>query len=292
MKPDLIAAVSHVAFRVADPEACVESATSLIGLRESERRGDSVFLTHSAAHHSLQYIAAGENALDHMGFQASSPGALAEVRGRVEAAGLRILDREPDGPVGESFTFAGPEGFAIEVHTEMGEVEAPRGTAAAPNRLGHFNINPRQVEPSRRLFAEVLGFATSDEVGAGDGYFMRCNADHHAIAILSGHGWFHHQAWEVQSAVDLGHVGDLLDERGERLLWGPVRHGVGRNVAAYFRDPTGSVVELYTDMERIEADDAEPRRWDPGDSRWYSLWTDFRPPNFREYGVPPAPLPA
>lgn len=293
MRADLVAAVSHVAFRVADPEACVEHATALIGLRESERSGASVFLTHDASvHHSVEYIAAAENGLDHMGYEARSPEALAELRRRVEAAGLPILDREPAGPVAESFTFLGPEQFAIEIHTPIGPPAdpPPPGLVAAPNRLGHFNVNPREVEPSRALYADVLGFRVSDEVGDGDGYFMRCNADHHAIAILAGHGWFHHQAWEVQSVVDLGHVGDLLDERGERLLWGPVRHGVGRNVAAYFRDPTGSVVELYTDMERIEADDAEPGRWDPDDNRWYSLWTDFRPPSFREYGVPPAPL--
>jgi catechol 2,3-dioxygenase len=289
VKPDLVAAVSHVAFQVADVEACVETATSLVGLRQSESRGDSVFLTHGGPHHSLEYIAAGADRLDHMGFEVTGTEALAEIRRRVEAGGHRILDDAVAGPVGDGFRFVAPEDFVIEVHTRMDAADpAPTGTATAPNRLGHFNINPREVEPLRRVFAEVLGFRVSDEVGAGDGWFMRCNADHHAIAVLGGQGMFHHQAWEVQSVVDLGHVGDLLDERGERLLWGPVRHGVGRNVAAYFRDPAGAVIELYTDMERIE-DDAEPGHWDPTDNRWYSLWTDFRPPNFRDYGVPPAP---
>jgi catechol-2,3-dioxygenase len=289
MRPELVAAVSHVAFRARDPEACAEVATSLIGLGETERRGDSIYLTHGTPHHSLEYIAAGENALDHMGFEVTSEAALEELHRRVETAGLEVLEREPAGPVSRSFSFAGPEGFVVELHTPMGEVDPPAGSATAPNRLGHFNINPREVEPLRALFADLLGFATSDTLG-DDGFFMRCNADHHAVALLPGHGWFHHQAWEVQSIADLGHLGDLLDERGERLLWGPVRHGIGRNIAAYFRDPAGAVIELYTDMERIEGE-SETKHWDPAGDRWYSFWTDFRPPQFRELGVPPAATP-
>jgi catechol 2,3-dioxygenase len=287
MRPELIGSVSHVAFRAADPEACVEVATGLVGLRESERSGDSVFLTHGAPHHSLQYIAAADNSLDHMGFEVTSDEALAEIRRRVEAANLPVIDRAPEGPVADSFTFLAPEGFAIEVHTPMGEIAPPSRYTAAPNRLGHFNLNPHHSRPLQALFGELLGFATSDRLGE-DGYFMRCNADHHAIAILPGNGWFHHQAWEVQSIADLGRVGDLLDERGERLLWGPVRHGIGRNIAAYFRDPAGAVIELFTDMERIEGD-SETKYWDPAGDRWYSFWTDFRPPDFRDLGVPPAP---
>jgi catechol 2,3-dioxygenase len=293
VRPNLIEAVSHVAFRVSDLEACVECATSLVGLCETERREDRVFLTHGGPHHSLEYIAGAENQLDHMGFQVTGTDALSEVRRRVAEAGYEILEREVEGPVDAGFSFVGPESFVIEIHTPMRAAHpVPAATTTAPNRLGHFNINPREVEPMRRLFAEVLGFRVSDEVGDREGWFMRCNSDHHAIAILAGSGTFHHQAWEVQSAIDLGHVGDLLDERGERLLWGPVRHGVGRNIAAYFRDPAGAVIELYTDMDRIESDDAEPGRWDPSDNRWYSLWTDFRPAGFREYGVAPAPLEA
>jgi hypothetical protein len=86
----------------------------------------------------------------------------------------------------------------------------------------------------------------------------------------------------VQSIADLARLGDRVHEYGQFLLWGPVRHGVGNNIAAYFADPCGVVVEYYTDMQKIYNDsDYEPIVW--GDE-WRSLWmqttaTEFRRPH-------------
>jgi catechol-2,3-dioxygenase len=287
MNPDLVQAVSHVALQVTDVDASSEFASALIGLRESGRSADRVFLTHDDSHHSVEYISGETNALDHMGFEVTGPEALREIRSRVENAGLEIVEEDLAGPIEDGFLFVGPDGFGIEVHLPMGKAgQVPLGVAAAPNRLGHFNINPVEVEPSRRMYSDVLGFLVSDWVGDGDGCFMRCNTDHHAIAIVPGPGTFHHQAWEVKSIADLARAADLLNERGQRTLWGPVRHGVGNNIAVYFREPAGDVIELYTDMDKIETSDAEPGHWDPTDPLWYSRWTDFRPSDFRTFGVP------
>lgn len=286
MIPDLVKSLSHVAFRVSDLEANVAVAETLIGLVERERDGESVYLSHDTSHHSLKYIQDSVDRLDHVAFEAVGPEALAELRRRVEAAGYEILDRPLDGPLADGFQFVGPEELVVELHTGAVALEAPAGAVVAPNRIGHFNINPVEVGPMYRLFTDLLGFRVSDQVGEEAGFFLRCNSDHHAVAILPGRGSFHHLAWEVKGFGNLVRVADLLNERGERTLWGPLRHGAGRNVAVYFTEPAGSVVELYTDMDRIESSDAEVVRWDPEDSHWYSLWTDYRPSGLRELGVP------
>ncbi len=88
--------------------------------------------------------------------------------------------------------------------------------------------------------------------------------------------------------AELGRLADLLDQHRLRLLWGPVRHGAGNNIAAYFLEPAGSVVEYYADMEQIlEEGTFQPRTWQSTDPRWYTLWTAGRPAGFRDHGLWP-----
>lgn len=115
---------------------------------------------------------------------------------------------------------------------------------------------------------------------------MRCNADHHGIAILPGKGTFHHHAWQAQSVVDLTKLGDRLNAVNRDLIWGPVRHGAGHNIAAYYVEASGAVVELYTDLEQIYNDDRAPIIWGAEDN-WWNMWSDYRPLEFRDFGLHP-----
>jgi hypothetical protein len=133
----------------------------------------------------------------------------------------------------------------------------------------------------------VLDFRVSDVVEAGR--FLRCNVEHHGIAVLPGPGRLHHHAWEVRDIGEIVRLGDLLDRRGERLMWGPIRHGAGNNIAAYLIDPAGVVVEYYTDMQRIYDENHIAGQWTMDDPRSYSLWAPIPPPgDFMGLGAPPA----
>jgi catechol 2,3-dioxygenase len=289
-RPPVIAAVGHVALRVRDLESAVSAATRVMGLRESERDADTAYLTHGQAHHSLQYIAGTEDATDHIGLEAAGEWALDEIRARVERHGLRVVSDEPlDRGIADGFAFAGPEGFVYEVYTGMRNDEpAYYATGVRPTRLGHVTLNPRNPEAQRDFFVEVLDFRVSDIID-GEGFFLRCNAEHHGIGLLKGPGVLHHHAWQVSSIADLARLGDMLDEHGQSLLWGPLRHGAGNNIAAYFDEPAGTVVEYYTDMEHIYDESGfTPRTWDAVDSRWYALWAPGRPDGFRAHGLAPA----
>jgi hypothetical protein len=73
---------------------------------------------------------------------------------------------------------------------------------------------------------------------------------------------------------------------GRELIWGPVRHGAGHNIAAYYVETSGAVVELYTDLEQIYDDARPPVVWG-ADENWYNKWSSFRPEEFRTFGIPP-----
>lgn len=284
----VIAAVGHVALRVRDLDAALWTATEIMGLREAERRDGWVYMTHGDPHHSIQYREDDVDAVDHIGLQAADAEALEEIRLRLDRAGIAPLAERPLDPMlGDGLAFALPEDFAVEVYVGMPGGEPLQGSAGVrPLRFGHVNLTARDPDAIISVLREVLDFRLSDIVAGGA--FLRCNVDHHGIAVLSGPGVLHHHAWEVSGIADLARLGDRLEETGRHLAWGPVRHGAGRNVAAYFREPAGTIVEYYCDMERIYDEDGhEPVTWEMEGQRWYSLWSPGIPEGFADHGVPP-----
>lgn len=283
----LISEMGYVGIRTPDVEASVWDAVNLLGLQESGRAGDSVFLTAAGLHHELVYTHDTANAVDRFGLVAKNVEALHEIRRRVDKEGLHVLTSQPTTPgVAEGFSFVGPEGFVFEIYTGMETAERRVGDFG-PDRYGHFNFHPRDTKSMMLFLARVLDFRLSDVIGDDYAYFMRCNADHHGIAILPGQGTLHHHAWQTQSVQDLVRLGDRLHPTGRELIWGPVRHGAGHNIAAYYVETSGAVVELYTDLEQIYDDDRPPVVW-AQDDNWYNMWSDRRPDDFRRFGIPPA----
>lgn len=287
----VITGINHVALRVRDVEAAVKTAEDLMGLRVVEEDGDRVYMTDGAPHHSLVYVEADTDAVDHIGLVASGPEVLAQLRERLEAAGHEVVSDTPlNAATEDGFAFAGPEGFVFEVACGHGRLEPsrrPRNSRAS--RFGHVTFTCADPAPMIRLCLEQLEFRLSDIVGEGG--FMRCNVDHHGIGVFPGETQLHHYAWEVQSIVQMSELADLVDARGESMLWGPGRHGPGNNIATYYTEPCGMVVELYTDMQRIYDDTTfEPGNWVTEGHKWFSLWSPHVPDGFFDLGLPPAQL--
>jgi catechol 2,3-dioxygenase len=284
----VITEIGHVSLRVRDLDAAVESATGLLGLAVTERDPDQIWLTHGEQHHSLHYVAAEVDAVDHVGLVAADAEAVAEIRSGLDEHGATPLRDGPDGPgVEDGFAFRGPEGAVFEVYAKMDRIrpEPPAG-GVRPLRLGHVNYFPRDPKVMQRFLVDLLDFRITDT--AGDGAFLRCNVDHHGIGVFPGPGLLHHCAWEVPSMVEVAAFADLVDRRGGSVLWGPMRHGAGRNIATYFQEPSGMVVEYYAEMERIY-DDANhvPKDWDVDGHKWLTLWgPQGLPEGFTELGLP------
>jgi catechol 2,3-dioxygenase len=289
----VISGVGHVAIRVTDLDGAVEFATHVFGLSVADRSDDSVRLSCDRNHHNLEYIRGSYNAVDHVGLLARDRHAVSEIRSRVEVAGWRVVSDGPLGPgVEDGFAFEGPGSFVFEIYSRMRKI-VPGGsfTGVQPNRFGHVNFFLHEATAMKALLTETLDFRVSDRIsedGSELGVFLRCNADHHGIGVFQGDDVLNHYAWEVSSIADLATLADVMDRRGAAVLWGPVRHGMGRNIALYLQEPSGLVVEYYTDMQRIY-DEATyvPGEWDTGGHKWYSLWAPGFPEGFMGLGLPP-----
>jgi catechol 2,3-dioxygenase len=288
MRASVIAGIGHVALRVSDLERAVQLGTQIMGLRASRTTADEADLTCGSARYALQLRRDSVDACDHIGLEAEGPEALAEIRRRLDVAGIPLAS---DGPLDEALThglaFELPGRVLVEVYTGMPQDQPDYvPTGVRPTRFAHVNVYVPDPKPTLDALVGILDFRISDYIRGGA--FTRCNADHHGIAVLPGASKLHHHAWEVPSIADLGRLGDVLHASGTSLIEGPVRHGIGQNIAAYFEGMAGEVVEYYTDMEVIHDDDAHvPGDWTVEGTEWYTRWTPRMPSDhFRSLGSP------
>ena len=159
-----------------------------------------------------------------------------------------------------------------------------------PRRLGHVVIGTPDPLGTVPIY-QALGFRVSDVV-AGLATFMRCSPDHHNFLVAPGRvPYLNHYALEHDDFDSLARAATvfLRNHGDDRQIAGPGRHMVGGNQFWYMLDPSGSFFEFFSDMDRIEDDDAWEIRtdWDLADS--WSLWGDkdqpevfFNPPDMEE----------
>jgi catechol-2,3-dioxygenase len=80
----------------------------------------------------------------------------------------------------------------------------PHGLPFKIAKIGHIVLNVRDLGRSVHFYTQVLGFSVSDvyppEIVPGGMAFMRCNTDHHGVALVgslaqeSPHIELHHVA--------------------------------------------------------------------------------------------------
>jgi len=126
-----------------------------------------------------------------------------------------------------------------------------------PRRLGHFVLGTPHFTEATTFFFDGLGFKVSDSL---DGViaFLRCSTDHHNIGVVeSPVPQLQHYSWECDDVDHVGHTATALYRVDpERQVWGMGRHFAGSNFYWYLRDPSGSFIELYSDLDQILDDEA------------------------------------
>lgn len=280
--------IGYVAMRTRDLSASIANAVDVFGLHEVESDSRKAFIAAQDKHHELVYTQADDDAVDHIGLVVSNAEELDAIREKVDRGGFRVVSEQPiEDHVESGFAFVGPEGYTWQIYTEKLDHSMVKHGTLASDRLGHVNIKSRNAPAMRDFLYEMFDFRVSDAIGI-DNFFMRCNNDHHGIAIFSSSNLgLHHHAWQAGNIMDLARLGDRLARRGARLAWGPVRHGAGDNIAVYFIEPNGAVIEYYCDMETIRDKDRPARTWDAADLYWINQWDGQVPAGILDYGVPP-----
>jgi catechol 2,3-dioxygenase-like lactoylglutathione lyase family enzyme len=256
----------HLALTVTDMERQLSYYRDVIGLAEIGREAGRAFLASEAGQLSIVLEQGGVPGLARLGFDLPAEPDIAAVERALLAAGLpaeRCSDVAPGCPV--ALRSRDADGRAIELHLAFhayeNRIPLP---GVAPLKLGHVACFSPDPAATADFFTGQLGFRVSDWIE--DRFvFLRCNHEHHTVNFTRGpDARMHHMAFELRDAGHMHRAADILGGQKVPILWGPVRHGPGHNVAMYHRDPEGNAIELFHGLDCM-TDEAlgfwDPRPW-------------------------------
>jgi catechol 2,3-dioxygenase-like lactoylglutathione lyase family enzyme len=126
-------------------------------------------------------------------------------------------------------------------------------------KLGHVVLNVSDIERSVRFYTELLGLAVSDRypdtMVPGGMVFMRCNADHHGVALVGGArrneaSSLNHFAFEVATLDEVFRARAWLSKHAVPIVF-EGRRRAGCQIAVEFQDPDGNNLEVYWGIDQV-----------------------------------------
>ena len=103
----------------------------------------------------------------------------------------------------------------------------PKGMDFHIRKLGHVVLRVSDLEKSTAFYTRVLGFRVSDvypeEMMPGGMVFLRCNTDHHCLALVGAADRraenieLHHFAFEVPTLAEVIRARDRLRAHGAKI---------------------------------------------------------------------------
>ncbi|MCW0182656.1 MAG: catechol 2,3-dioxygenase [Zavarzinia sp.] len=258
----------YVQVRVLDMKAALVHYRDRIGLDVVTEGNDGrVFLKayDEFDHHSIILREADEPGLDFLAFKVASEEDLDILHEKLINAGFTVDEIPPgDMPsVGRRLSFVSPTGHRIELYATIGldptgpMVNNPELWHAEPRgmralRFDHCLLYGDDLDGMKKLFIDVLGFTTTEQVVAPDGTviatFLSCSIKAHDIAIVRHEekGKLHHISFLLESWNDIGHAADIMSRYNMSVDIGPTRHGITRGQTIYFFDPSGNRNEVFS----------------------------------------------
>ena len=139
----------------------------------------------------------------------------------------------------------------------------PQGLPFQINKIGHVVLNTTDMDRAVRFYTEVLGFSVSDvypeSMVPGGMVFMRCNHDHHGVALVgimkgrNANNELNHLAFEVKSLDEVIRARDHLKKHKVQIDF-EGRRRAGVQIAVEFRDPDNHRLEIFWGVDQVGSD--------------------------------------
>ena len=282
----LVSGLRSVALTVPDLDLAEKFYTSVWRLDLVEKTSDALYFRGTGSDHHLLalHYAEGPAKILYVTLRLRNTSSFDVVAKSVVTAGGKVLMPRarldtPGG--GEALTIADPDGRVFQLvygdalHTDAHE------ESDKPIRLAHAVLNSHDVEATRQFMESVLDFSLSDRTRIMA--FMRCNSDHHSIALGdTDNDALNHIAFLMPDVDSVMRGGGRMKDAGFGIEWGPGRHGPGDNAFNYFVGPFDIVIEYTAEVEQV--DDSYQARY-PNDWTWppgrVDQWGISAPPSAR-----------
>ena len=218
--------------------------------------------------------------IDHVHFAMPDVASMEALHAQVTAKGATVL-----GPVAEFDDWVGGCGFEVldpdnrrlRFRTEARVMETADDWAR-PRKVSHVVLNTPDMEGTQAFYETVLGFRVSD-YSADQMVFLRCNSDHHSIALVRAqYPSVNHVAFEMPTLDEFMRGIGRMKQKGHVPTWGPGRHGPGNNPFAYFVSPSGFVIEFTSELQQIDESSHQARVWSRTDPEAMDRWMTAGPP--------------
>lgn len=273
--------LSHVDIRVPDLELATAYYTEVVGLVETDREHERVWLKcwDEHQHHSVILTQAPTYGLESVGWKVHQAADLDRCAERLEAAGVttkRFAKGDLGPGSGDTVRFRTPSGHLTDLVHGMDQVgnllplhnpppEPLNLVGIHPPRIDHIFLMCEDVDGTTAFFRDVLDFRMTEQILGDDGYqlatFLERSHSAHDLAFITGpQGAFHHVAFWLDDWNDLRRAADTCSYHGVQIDAGPTRHGATRGWGLYFFDPAGNRNEVYTGGYWADPD-REPITW-------------------------------
>ena len=126
-------------------------------------------------------------------------------------------------------------------------------------KIGHVVLNVSDLDAAVRFYTGVLGLLVSDRypdsMVPGGMVFLRCNTDHHGVALVGGaskleRSSLNHFAFEVGTPDEVFRARAWLKQNGVPIVF-EGRRRAGCQLAVEFRDPDGNNLEIYWGLDQV-----------------------------------------
>ena len=270
--------IGHATFETPDLGKAIAYHTQVNGLALAAREKNRAFLASKVGQLMIQLDQGEAARCTKLSFEVAPGSDFGELARELEKDGIGSELRNDSVPgMGKVLAFKDNKGTTIELFNEwsyLGRHEQVFG--AGPLKLGHVAFAVEDPAATAEFYGRVMGFRVSDWIG--DFFvFMRCNTDHHTVNFIKGKSAkLHHIAFELKDFSHLQNSCELLGQRKIPIIWGPLRHGPGHNVATYHRDHDDHVVEFFCELDQMLDEELgyfEPRPWHQDQPQRPKVWT-------------------
>ena len=260
-----ISRILHVTLETPDIERQLDYYQRIMGLYLTARNAESAYLATKIGELAVILRKGPIARCVRLTFQVAPSTEFKVAERELGVEGVRVHmrhDPQPNAP--DSLIFEDPNGTEIELLRETNFLAVKGVTGISPFKLGHVAFIVEDPVATASFYERALGFRVSDWV---DNFFvfMRCGPDHHTVNFLkSEHRRMHHFAFEMRDAAHLTESCDVLGREKLEIIWGPVRHGPGHNIATYHLNTDGLMIELFTELDRMSNEELghfDPRPW-------------------------------